>query len=38
MKQYKIIITPTAENDLQEIYRYIATDLLAPQAAINQCV
>lgn len=37
MRQYKIIITPTAENDLQEIYKYIAADLSEPQIAINQC-
>lgn len=37
MRQYEIIITPTAENDLQEIFRYIATELLEPQTAINLC-
>jgi len=37
MIQYEIIITPAAENDLQEIYKYIATELLEPQTAINLC-
>lgn len=37
MRQYEIIITPAAENDLQEIFRYIATELLEPQTAINLC-
>jgi toxin ParE1/3/4 len=37
MRQYKIIITPAAENDLQEIFAYIATELLEPQTAINLC-
>jgi len=36
MRQYEIIITPAAENDLQEIFRYI-TELLEPQTAINLC-
>lgn len=35
MRQYEIIITPAAENDLQEIFRYIATELLEPHTAIN---
>ncbi|MDD4347102.1 MAG: hypothetical protein PHZ11_09520, partial [Desulfitobacteriaceae bacterium] len=30
MKQYEIIITSAAENDLQEIFKYIATELLEP--------
>jgi len=37
MRQYEIIITPAAENDLQEIFKYIATELLEPQIAINLC-
>jgi len=37
MRQYEIIITPAAENDLQEIFSYIATELLEPQTAINLC-
>jgi toxin ParE1/3/4 len=37
MKQYAIIISPSAENDLQEIFSYIATELLEPQTAINLC-
>lgn len=32
-----IIITPAAANDLQEIFRYIATELLDPQTATNLC-
>jgi len=31
MRQYEIIITPASENDLQEIFRYIATELLEPR-------
>ena len=37
MKQYAIIITPAAENDLQEAFSYIATELLEPQTAVNLC-
>ena len=37
MKQYAVIITPAAENDLQEIFSYIATELLEPQTANNLC-
>ena len=37
MRQYEIIITPASENDLQEIFRYIATELLEPQTAISLC-
>jgi len=37
MRQYEIIITPAAENDLQEIFRYIANELLDPQTANNLC-
>ena len=37
MRQYEVIITPAAENDLQEIFTYIATELLEPQTAINLC-
>ena len=37
MRQYEVIITAAAENDLQEIFRYIATELLEPQTAINLC-
>ena len=37
MRQYEIIITPAAENDLQQIFKYIATELLEPQTAINLC-
>ncbi|KLU59356.1 plasmid stabilization system protein [Peptococcaceae bacterium CEB3] len=37
MRQYEIIITPAAESDLQEIFRYIAAELLEPQIAISLC-
>ncbi|MBC2723018.1 type II toxin-antitoxin system RelE/ParE family toxin [Desulfosporosinus sp.] len=37
MRQYEIIITPAAEKDLQQIFRYIATELLEPQTALNLC-
>jgi toxin ParE1/3/4 len=37
MRQYDIIITPAAEIDLQEIFTYIASELLQPQVAINLC-
>lgn len=37
MKQYEIIITPAAENDLQEIFTYIANELSEPQTATNLC-
>ena len=37
MRQYEIIITPAAENDLQEIFLYITTELLEKQTAVNLC-
>jgi len=37
MRHYEIIITPAAANDLEEIFRYIATELLDPQTATNLC-
>ena len=37
MRHCEIIITPASENDLHEIFRYIATELLEPQTAINLC-
>ncbi|ABI68491.1 type II toxin-antitoxin system RelE/ParE family toxin [Syntrophomonas wolfei] len=37
MRQYEVIITPAAENDLREIFMYIATELFEPQTAINLC-
>ena len=37
MKQYEIIITTAAENDLLEIFTYVASELLEPQTAINLC-
>ena len=32
-KQYDVRITPFAENSMREIGRYLAVDLLAPEAA-----
>ncbi|ADG82310.1 type II toxin-antitoxin system RelE/ParE family toxin [Thermincola potens] len=37
MKEYKVIITPEAERDLQDIFRYIALELLEPRIAMNLC-
>ena len=37
MRKYEIIITSAAENDLQQIFRYIATELLEPQTALTLC-
>lgn len=34
--KYNINITKNAEQDLREIYKYIAETLLSPQMAINQ--
>lgn len=34
--QYKVQITNTALTDMEEIYNYIATQLLSPENAINQ--
>ena len=36
MKQYKIQITNRALSDLEEIYTYIAEQLRAPEAAMDQ--
>lgn len=37
MRPYEIIITSAAENDLQQILKYIATELLEQETAINLC-
>ncbi|MBU7005100.1 type II toxin-antitoxin system RelE/ParE family toxin [Phosphitispora fastidiosa] len=37
MKEYEVIITPEAEKDLQNIFRYIALELLEPRIAMNLC-
>ncbi len=36
MKQYRILITDEALNDMESIYEYIASALLAPDTAIGQ--
>lgn len=36
MKQYKIQITDKALSDMEEIFNYIANQLLAPEAAMGQ--
>jgi len=35
MKQYEVVITPGADQDLGEIFEYIASYLKAPLAALN---
>lgn len=35
MQAYKIIMTPDATNDITELFRYIANDLLAPETALS---
>ncbi len=37
MREYEVIITTVAEQDLQEIFTYIASELLEPEIAINLC-
>ena len=37
MREYEVIITTAAEQDLQEIFTYIASELLEPETAINLC-
>jgi toxin ParE1/3/4 len=37
MREYEVIITTAAEKDLQEIFTYIASELLEPEIAINLC-
>ena len=36
MKQYKVEITKEALQDMEDIYNYIAIDLLAPNNAMGQ--
>ena len=36
MKQYKVEITKEALQDMEDIYNYIAIDLLAPANAMGQ--
>ena len=36
MKQYKVEITREALRDMEDIYNYIAIDLLAPENAMGQ--
>ncbi|SHH71657.1 hypothetical protein [Desulfosporosinus lacus] len=36
MKHYKIQITDKALSDMEEIYNYIAEQLLAPEVAMGQ--
>ena len=36
MKQYKVEITKEALQDMEDIYNYIAIDLLAPDNAMGQ--
>lgn len=36
MEQYKVVITKEALQDMENIYNYIATDLLSPENAIGQ--
>ena len=36
MKQYKVEITKSALQDKEDIYNYIAEELLAPESAIGQ--
>ena len=37
MREYEVIITTAAEKDLQEIFKYIASELLEPEIANNLC-
>lgn len=36
MKQYKVEITREALRDMEDIYNYIAVDLLSPENAMGQ--
>lgn len=36
MKNYRVQITDEALRDMEQIYNYIANDLYAPEAAMNQ--
>ena len=38
MKQYKVEITKEALQDMEDIYNYIAIDLLAPDNAMEMCI
>ena len=35
MNEYKVIITPEAEDDLDRLFAYIASELKAPETAFN---
>lgn len=36
MKQYRVLVTDEALNDMESIYEYIAEELLAPDTAMGQ--
>lgn len=36
MGKYQVVLTEKAESDMESIYDYIATESLAPEAAIGQ--
>ena len=36
MKQYRVLVTDEALNDMESIYEYIAEELLAPNTAMGQ--
>ena len=38
MKQYKVEITKEALQDMEDIYNYIAIDLLAPDNAMGNII
>lgn len=38
MKQYKVVITREALQDMEDIYNYIAIDLLAPENAMGNII
>ena len=38
MKQYKVEITKEVLQDMEDIYNYIAIDLLAPDNAMGQII
>ena len=37
MREYEVFITTAAEKDLQEIFKYIASELLERETASNLC-
>lgn len=37
MTEYEVIMTPAAEEDLRDIFTYIATELFEPQTAQKLC-